>query len=229
MSWKFISGKSSNDSYQIYIILYWLIGSIISYLAILKFPVDYNFLNNHVSNIGGITHNPDGHQFWNLAVIVFGILSIPYYAYLYQYFKPNWPRLSKGILGLGMGCAIGFSLVGVFPEDIPIYHQIGAVLFMIGIPILSVIIQYIVYQTPDIVQSSTMITILNLFLWLIFFAAIFVFRLDEWFGLTYAPEPRIFDFPIWEWADFLMVVTWMVGILIPLNKTGKNKYFIRAK
>ena len=124
---KFVCGKSTQLTYFIFIVLLWMSFAIVSYIAISLFPVQYNLLNNHISNMGGIAHNPNGHQIWNAAIMIFGIISVPYYAFIYQYFKPNWPKLSKWILGLGILCAIGFALVGIFPEDIPIYHQIGAV------------------------------------------------------------------------------------------------------
>lgn len=218
----FITGKSNRVWYLLFIILFWFLWGLISYIAAQQFLVPYNLLNNHVSNLGGIAHNPYGHQLWNNAMIIMGICSIPYYAFIYQYFKSNWPVLSKWMLGFGISCAIGFSLVGLFPEDIVGLHQLGAVMNFVGIPSLAGCIQYIVVKNSKLVQSWKLITLLNIFLFIIFTTMLLIFRLDEWFGLSYPPEPRIFDFPIWEWSYFFMVITWMIGILIPLNNNKSH-------
>jgi hypothetical membrane protein len=213
---------SPKNAYLLFMLLFWLSWGIISYIAALKFPVPYQILNNHISNLGGIEKNPDGHMFWNFSMFFLGLISIPYYLFLARYFAESNPSLSRWMLWIGFGCVLGFALIGIFPEDIPGPHQMAAVLFLIGIPVLAIIIEYIVKKTPQIVRSPKFVSILNYLLWLLFAAMAIFFRLDEWFNFTFHLEPRVFDFPLWEWAYFLMVITWMIGILIPFHNTNNK-------
>lgn len=106
-------------------------------ISIILFPGGYNFLENMISELG---LGPSG-IFFNLGLIISGILSFPYYIALYRSFDKETVNqiVRKSSLIFSLISIITFILVGIFPsiEDnniIFVTHGIFAFLsFLSGI------------------------------------------------------------------------------------------------
>ncbi|TFG21760.1 MAG: DUF998 domain-containing protein [Promethearchaeota archaeon] len=111
-----------------------LTGDIISMIL---FPEGYNFFENMISELG---HGSSG-IFFNLGLIISGILSFPYYIALYRSFDKETvnPLVRKSSLIFSLISIITYILVGIFPsiEDnyiIFVTHGIFAFLsFLTGV------------------------------------------------------------------------------------------------
>lgn len=91
---------------------------ILTALSITYFPGPFSPLDNFLSQLGNTELNPRGAIFYNLAIIQTGIMAIPFYIGLNQWYtKRTGEQLSlfTRISGIINGLAITFS--GVFPES----------------------------------------------------------------------------------------------------------------
>ena len=83
-------------------------------LSIILFPGGYNFFENMISELG---RGPSG-IFFNLGLIISGIVGIPFYIALYKVFDKETvnPIVRKSALIFSLISIFTFILVGIFPS-----------------------------------------------------------------------------------------------------------------
>ena len=83
-------------------------------LSIILFPGGYNFFENMISELG---RGPSG-IFFNLGLIISGIVGIPFYIALYKIFDKETvnPIVRKSALIFSLISIFTFILVGIFPS-----------------------------------------------------------------------------------------------------------------
>jgi len=83
-------------------------------LSIILFPGGYNFFENMISELG---RGPSG-IFFNLGLIISGIVGIPFYIALYKIFDKETvnPIMRKSALIFSLISIFTFILVGIFPS-----------------------------------------------------------------------------------------------------------------
>jgi len=215
---RFSTGRASFVSYQVLNIL--LIITIIacSLAAQSKFPVQYNMLDHHVSQQGGLINNPQGYVIWNSMMIVIGIMYIPYFLFVYKKAKKLNPRLSKIANIFSILACFGISFVGVFPEDFEVFHQVPAVFAMIGIFISANLYWLVLYNyTKKAVAWKQVLyhlcyTLLNCS----FFIIVLTESID-FSSLIPVVDERWFNFQIWEWFFTIGIFSWifLVSFFVP--------------
>ena len=100
-------------------------------ISIILFPGGYNFLENMISELG---LGPSG-IFFNLGLIISGILSFPYYIALYRSFDKETVNqiVRKSSLIFSLISIITFIFIGIFPsieDDYIVFFAHGAFAFM---------------------------------------------------------------------------------------------------
>jgi len=119
----------------------------LTYLAILHYPGFFDPFTNFLSRLGNSTLNPTGAIYYNLAVILAGVmLFLTYLGLLSAYRNTNYQRIL--IIATAIGIVNSFSLMmsGVFSEDIYTLHFIfGLLIFATWIPVLFSI-NYILFK-----------------------------------------------------------------------------------
>ncbi len=85
----------------------------------------YSVINNYISDLGV----GNGAAWFNNGVIITGVLLFSFFALLSKRFEKN----SFSTLGIALGliASIGLVCVGVFPEDIELYHYAASVTFFL--------------------------------------------------------------------------------------------------
>jgi hypothetical membrane protein len=190
-------------------------------VAQMLYPVPYNIMNDHVSNQGSILRNPDGHIVWNIGIIITGIFLIPSVLFVYRQFRLKIPSGTRDssilfvLLVSGLTGCLGFVLVGIFPSEIAILHQIGGVSFFFGAAISVNCHFWLIFRNVSnnwFLKNHFLVTwilgtVMNVFFLLMLTVS--------WFEPSNFPnfsgDPRWFDFPVWEWLSFVSIcLPWML-------------------
>jgi len=94
MKIKLILEFSSKKIHGIYLIFVILILTLSCVIAQMLYPVPYSMLDYHVSAQGGINVNTQGYIYWNIGMIITGILLIPLILYLHRSYSSTSPKIS---------------------------------------------------------------------------------------------------------------------------------------
>src|SRR5271157_3367889 len=119
----FFTGRASKHDQLLFFVftLAVLLTGII--VAQVFFPGGYSILKNHISDQGGMKSNPQVYWFFDIIVVITGILLVPSFIWLYRRLLPTMLPLSKfATFAAIVGCA-GFMLVGIIPEDFGNMHD----------------------------------------------------------------------------------------------------------
>ncbi|MCP4761480.1 MAG: DUF998 domain-containing protein [archaeon] len=178
----------------------------------------YNILRNYISNQG----NPDYTSGWllfTLSVCVISILLFSHFIYIYRRFELNLPKFMKLILSLsiflGFNGNIGFFLVGLFNENIPLIHDPAAtyafISYGLGVIILIPILMWKIYKKHPWPKPKEVIILYGIIIILVV-----ILTLVSSFSIT-----------LTQWLGFFAVLVWIYGIfLIIPSEEKKNKVFI---
>lgn len=197
-----------------------LFFALICTVAIALYPINYNILDNHVSNQGSIEKNPIGHRFWNVGMFIGGIILVPYALYMYRSYQSGWPTVAKFALLSGILAAIGYSLVGVFPEEVVIVHMIVASFAFFGL-LANYYLHFLIfwrhfqrinYKWPKSWRFHALYHLLNFG----FLTTIIMPNADA-ANASLGWDPRVFEFPLWEWLLLTIMYVWMLGIAVVVD------------
>lgn len=110
----------------------------LTFVSITYFPGPFGPLDNYLSQLGNSSLNPDGAVFYNLAVILVGLFTIPFYIALYKiYMKPDRSNLIAVAVLCGLINGPSIMLSGIFSEDFYTQHFFWSLMIFITlIPIL---------------------------------------------------------------------------------------------
>lgn len=215
--------KSEQIWYALFIAVFF---AFICAIAIALYPTDYSILDNHISNQGSITKNPAGHKFWNVGMFIEGILLVPFALYMYRSYQSGWPTVAKFALVSGILAAIGYSLVGVFPEEVAIVHMVVACFAFFGL-LANYYLHFLIFwrqfqrtnfKWPNSWRFHTLYHLLNFG----FFTTIIMPNADS-ANASLNWDPRIFEFPLWEWLLLTIMYIWMFGITILVDPFTSEK------
>ena len=216
-----IKGHGSPKTYGIYIMVLLIISLVFSLIAQSMFPVQYNILYHHVSQQGGLANNPDGHMFWNIMMIVTGVLYIPYVLHFYHSGKHISPTLFKFANMSAILACIGLSFVGVFPEDLGITHQIPASFAFFGFLIAADL--YWLKLSKFIKSQELWRKILFHGVYTLINCSFLMILIQETLNFTPLRPETItpwLNFQVWEWFMAIGIFSWLYGLILlfPLDK-----------
>jgi len=176
----------------------------------------YSPLSNYISDMGSIAYNPVAWWVFNLTEVFLGILMIPHFLYLYRRLLPTARLLTRLALISGIAGCIGFSWIGIIPEDFQLPHSVGAILAFAGF------------------TTSALFTML-VFIRKIWLKSRWPSPRDFW--ILYGPlcvtlplvfimpnlaplvsslplDLRWFTIPIWEWTFMVSLMYWIISVAI---------------
>ena len=176
---------------SVYGIVSVIIGLLFNIFALIFFP-NYNFLLNMISELGV----GQGGIFFNLGLILAGILAIPFFIYFGRVLKSEIinDNLGKSAVTISIISCISFSLIGCFPA-IP---NNNIILFFHGTFALINWICEILYLTlfSILILKNSKFSKIQAFLGFIGVGVI-VFNLFTWW-------------PITEWAVTFIIISWIL-------------------
>jgi len=206
-----MKGKASVKQTRNYLIFIVAIFIAVCVYAQIVFPESYSIFRNTISDQGGIITNPDGHQIWNLGLIVLGIFSIPHFLYLYQILKSLSIVYSIVSTILGIICSLSMTLVGIFPLDFKVPHGVFAGICFIGIFLKANtdLILNIIKRNKNREQKNDL-KVSNSIMIVIFYVIFNVSFLMMMFTFIISRELV----PFWEWVYFTSILVWILGTYI---------------
>lgn len=120
---------------------------ILTYVSILHYPSFFNPFTDYLSRLGNSSLNPTGAIYYNLAVVLAGVMLLLTYLGLFQIYK-NMVNYRILLIATVIGIFNAFCIVmsGVFNEDIYTLHFIfSLMIFATWIPVLFSM-NYILYK-----------------------------------------------------------------------------------
>jgi len=201
-----MTGKSSPKNHRKYMLSIAGVFLIISVYAQIRFPETYSILRNTISDQGSILLNPDGHQLWNVGMILLGIFTIPYLLFLYNILKSLSEIESLVSTVIGIASSISMSFVGIYPLDLKTPHAISAGIAFIGIFLkanIDLILILIKNRTQPPSKKATNLIKIGIFYTLLDGAFVMMMA-------TYLINGSVV--PFWEWLYFLSIVLWIFGM-----------------
>ena len=203
-----MKGKASTKQTKNYLLFIVIIYFAISVYAQIVFTESYSIFRNTISDQGSLILNPDGYKIWNFGMIILGILTIPHFLYLYNLLKSLSVVISTISTALGIICSISLSFIGIFPMDFRTSHSIFAGICFIGIFIkanLDLILFIIERKKKREKSNSKLSNFIVIGIFYAIFNASFLVMM-----ITYSINDNIV--PFWEWAYFIAILVWMLGI-----------------
>ncbi len=105
---------------------------LVSAIAQILYPSPFYIWTNTISEQGSISLNPNGSTIWRIGVTLNGLAHIPYLLYLSHHFRAKDSMKGTYFAGISVISAIGFSAVGLFPQDWGAIHYISALVAFVG-------------------------------------------------------------------------------------------------
>ena len=217
----FVSGQFSHKFHRNYVSLIVVLLAAISIFAQVRFPEQYSMFLHTISHQGSKLFNPEGHQLWNLGIILIGFLMIPHFLKLFHVFKPISSLISAISSGFGVVSSISLSFVGFFPLEFHDPHYIfagicfGGIFLTANMYLLLLVIRMIrTKQKTNSLKSikSVKSTLVGLS-YILFNTGFFVM------AITYQLSGDIVA--IWEWVYFISIILWLFASLM-LRSILKN-------
>jgi hypothetical membrane protein len=176
-------------------------------IAISFFPIGlpkfspYNPLYNWLSDLGNYVYNPQGAIFFNIMLIINGILSILFFSGI--------TTLSSLVGGrtvslqtaqyIGYFSSVALIFVGLFTENSGNYHYIFSVMFFVSMFIVMVILSLIIVDRPIFLVIIPIITL-----------GAFVINLILVF--THGP--------LYEWLLTISYLIFMLSLVVIMNEAS---------
>ncbi len=213
----FYRGQAPKRAYLKYMMIPITIFIIAVTVAISFFPAPgFTPMNNHVSDMGGIASNPAVWWFFDVSIFFVGILMTPNFVYLYHRLMPTAKWLTSLVTFCGLVGCIGFSVLGMFPQDFATPHDIAADLSFGGLGGAAFLTMFVFLRKMWIKASwPSWKAFLALYGPLIVAMTFLLIAqsIDPLPGI----DPRWFTWPPWQWIALLSVLYWiiLIGIIIP--------------
>ena len=217
----FSEGKGLSGNYVYY--FFWVVVLFFLTLTIpaILFPTHYTISKYFISAMGNYSKNPLGAFIFNSGIIFIGFLQIPIYMFLYQELKVKSKKLAKISCTLSIISAIGYIIVGNFPENIHIPHLIGAFLVFVGFFLAANIDLFIIINIKEWHDKfKTQASLLELVYFIIYTVGIlYIFStvLNLFFQDNVLHSYTIFSPSLWEWMYNLALILWLISIFGYMN------------
>ncbi|MBD3341606.1 MAG: DUF998 domain-containing protein [Candidatus Lokiarchaeota archaeon] len=159
----------------LFMVIFWTFTGI----AIYYYPGNYNPLTNWMSDLGHMELNPKGHIYFNIGCIISGILLVPFFIGLYEWYIGERRNVILTIMTQIAGVYSGFAMVmiGVFPEHYWEIHIFWAIMLFTTTILTFILPSLALYKykfTRNIAIYGFAATVVNLVLWL------FIYPVLEW-------------------------------------------------
>jgi len=167
------------------------LGGSFIFISLFNYP-NYSMIDYYISYLG---YGPGlSGPFFNIGLIISGLLIIPFFIYLVKIFKIEGrnERFNKNTIRIAILACISLSLVGLFPAYnyfCLIIHGIFAALFFISSGIFCVAISYLMWKDPRFPKIQSYVG----------------FILGGIFALYVATLQ-----PIFEWICFFGIAGWVI-------------------
>lgn len=223
----FFKGIVTKKQHGIILAFALLLLAILWSTAQFLFDGHYSPLNNTISNQGRTDYNPQGYIFFTIGCATSGFFIIFHFIWLYRKYYPTLrPVLLISVLAGILG-GVTFICVGFVPGDInkPVHGVFARLAFG---SFYTSVCSFLAVLLRKIQKKEEWPTIKSVgFAYALFVAllllVIIIPELD-FIATIWDLDPRLFEWPIWQWTAFFNVLIWMVNIyfLTPINKKMKN-------
>ena len=226
----FITGKGNKKSYVINQII--IISLLITLFSLAQFTFHgYSIFLYSMSHLGNSMYNPAGFFFFNWALIISGILTIPNIFFYYQFLPKTYPIIQSLAVATGVISTISMAFVGLLPHNEAVAslhdaHFIAAKLAF-GFSFANIIITLLIgirynlekRQTPK--QINITFNFISIqFLIIILLTTILVNLHNNGF-VYFILGVDVTNTCIWEWLTFSSLVVFQTGMIyISWNHTG---------
>src|SRR6056297_3919362 len=139
----FIKGKSSKKIYFWYYLVVLSVFWVFFYFSLDAYPIPYRVRINQISHLGSPRLNPNGHHFFNIGMVFFGISVIPHLLFLYRKHERFMHITSTMALISAIAVCVGLVLLPLYPVDNWDPHEVLASIIFIGFMVVVVCYCYI--------------------------------------------------------------------------------------
>lgn len=196
----------------------------------------YSFLDDTISEQGSLWKNPTGFPLFTGSVVLASVLLVPLVTFLYRRYRETsrWGATLVLLAGL-VGCT-GFALVGLVPEEIKEPHELFATLAFGGLggaaffSFFLVLWSFRAARLPSPAgtrgpYSARVPRTGRILTWPRYTLLVYLVPFTIWILTGVVPnlptavqaawpgDPRVFDWPLWQWSSFVGVLTWLCGSL----------------
>lgn len=211
-------------SQLIYLISFSFLSLLICWIARLYFPEPFSIKLFSISAQGDPRINPKGCRIFNIGIFILGFWQIPHIFYIFKHLRKFSPNLSKLSLILNIISVFNVSLVGIFPLNYELAHQIVATIAFSGY-ILSINIYtfILIMKIPYTFHHLNQIVI-GLFTFVINFLYVIMiisWRMEE-NSSGNALLRVIWNFSLWEWFYFYGILCWFMLLSLIFYKCAQK-------
>ena len=191
-----------------------MLGTVI---ARLLYPNSYSMLTKSVSSLGNPLKNPQGYLYWNIAIVVTGLMLIPTVLYFYHALEPIAHITSKMFVYIGIFSSLGISGVGLYSEE-TIIHYVFATAAFFG---LTFAFSCNVYTLSKQLKEKaswpklwqTILLFAQLFLVMAGFLTAFSIYWVYYFWDIYL-FIELFYLPLWEWLVLISNLVYVLALFV---------------
>jgi hypothetical membrane protein len=117
----------------------------------------YNIVKNYLSDLGNYFFNPIGANFFNIGLVLIGLLLFPFFYGIYQFWEDTpHKNLLKLCRIIGFASAIALIMIGVFSENSPFpLHELWSMIFFALILIVMGISGYAILDDDNFMKFSS--------------------------------------------------------------------------
>lgn len=220
-----LSGRTSKRVHAIFLLVTFVIFLFGVIYAQIVFPGRYSILNNWISDQGGIRNNPSGHMLFNICLIVAGSMLTNHFIWVYRRLLPTKSFLAKSHMFTGIIGCFGIVLVGIFPQDFELPHNIAGVLAFGGF-YLSALFMFAIQLNKFTTKDSwgpkwVVFGFYPIYLIWIVTASLFVLR-HNIEGFSY--NQPLFSGHLWQWSMLAMTFLWLLSLYVFAPNSLKNNH-----
>ncbi len=223
--WNFFKGTATKKQHGIIIFLVLLVLAIMWLTAQALFNGHYSPLNNTISNQGRTDYNPRGFFFFTIGCATAGFFLIFHFLFLYRNYSPTLIWILRLFMISGIVGGIAFMCVGFVPGNLnkPV-HGFFAELAFGSFYVSAFSLLIVMLRKLQLKESwptpKRVIGIYTLFIVLLLLVIIMP-NLDS-LATVWNVDPRLFDWPIWQWTAFFNILIWLVLVYLIIPKQNSE-------
>ncbi|MHA1803302.1 MAG: hypothetical protein ACTSU4_02080 [Promethearchaeota archaeon] len=223
---RFFRGETNKKEHGIILVIVLIFLLIMWALAQFFFKGHYSILNNTISNQGRTDYNPRGFYFFTIGCAVSGFFIIFHFLFIYKKYAPTLIWLLTFSCIAGMIGGIAFMGVGFIPGDIykPGHSFFARLAFgafyTSAFSLLIVMVRKV--QLKESWPSLKQILIIYGVFVVLLLLTIIIPELDT-LANTFNVDPRLFEWPLWQWTSFFNVLMWLINIYLIIPKEQNNE------
>ncbi|MFW9903810.1 MAG: DUF998 domain-containing protein [Candidatus Thorarchaeota archaeon] len=183
---------------------------IFTLLSFFLFPGNFNPIYNNISELGDFYDNPNGAIFYNVGMVLTGLISILFYIGLYKWFMiRKKSNLNVTALVAGILNALAIIMSGIFSETKETYsqHVFWSILIFVSFFSVLILVNASVLTRPDFTN-------------LVAYYGFGVSLIDLFFLVFLIITGVNANYSLMEWLAVFSYISWICILAISLLQSG---------